>query len=352
MKHAAELHNSAGFMQDCPLPDLDLELGDASVQEFHHHTNHADVHPVCEIPGLSSAAEPRPPLCQNIEAISDSEEDDSLDSPDKMPDPEAGTDTVVESHGGHDAGDQESSVLHLTEQIGVKEQEGSEAADDKTAPGFPVETPLAREGPYSDIISPVPTRDSHWNDRVDNAYVLSEEDLSPGDLSDNCIVEEEYGEDRTAGLRDSSDPAGQTSTVHSDTEVKETVRVTVTALSGDRSPVVADMVAKVRDEVDQSSNHLGCANQDSEKEVAGASDWPVDFTADFASLEGTETAGTDDWGTLSDNPQPGAVDPSVVHSGDEDFGDFDDASFVAAAPQSLVVQTEGKFEVPQECSCS
>ena len=112
------------------------------------------------------------------------------------------------------------------------------------------------------------------------------------------------------------------------------------------------MVAKVRDEVDQSSNHLGCANQDSEKEVAGASDWPVDFTADFASLEGTETAGTDDWGTLSDNPQPGAVDPSVVHSGDEDFGDFDDASFVAAAPQSLVVQTEGKFEVPQECSCS
>jgi hypothetical protein len=75
--------------------------------------------------------------------------------------------------------------------------------------------------------------------------------------------------------------------------------------------------------------------------------WPVSFTADFEG--GLEDAGqpvefSSDWGVVSEEDPPRGAGGGL----DEDCGDFDefdDASFVAAAPSNAVM-TEEKFQVP------
>ncbi len=72
--------------------------------------------------------------------------------------------------------------------------------------------------------------------------------------------------------------------------------------------------------------------------------WPVSFTADFD--RGLEDAGqpvefSTDWGVVSEEDPPSGPGGDL----DEDFGDFDDASFVAAVPSNAVM-TEEKFQVP------
>jgi len=77
--------------------------------------------------------------------------------------------------------------------------------------------------------------------------------------------------------------------------------------------------------------------------AAGSEGWPVRFTADFGGLEGAAPQMeefTSDWGAATQ----GDVSTAAGDDSEEEFGDFDDASFVAAAPSSAVM-TEEKFEV-------
>jgi hypothetical protein len=90
-----------------------------------------------------------------------------------------------------------------------------------------------------------------------------------------------------------------------------------------------------------------------QNEVPVEEGWPADFTADFPCVEGTPADG---WGSLAHDPHI-TVDPPAGSS-DEDFGDFDDASFVTgtAVPQVSAPVTEDiKFEVRpnrgSQCSC-
>lgn len=72
-------------------------------------------------------------------------------------------------------------------------------------------------------------------------------------------------------------------------------------------------------------------------------DWPADFTADFGSLEGMDPAESAGWGLGAGDHLSREGEPTKVEDVEEDFGDFDDASFVTAPPHALKV--EEKFEV-------
>jgi hypothetical protein len=72
-------------------------------------------------------------------------------------------------------------------------------------------------------------------------------------------------------------------------------------------------------------------------------DWPADFTADFGSLEGMDPAESAGWGLGTGDHLSREGEPTKVEYVEEDFGDFDDASFVTAPPHALKV--EEKFEV-------